>query len=51
MTTPLWTAKQAAEASGGRLTDGGWNATGVSIDTRTLQPGDLFVALRRCAWA
>jgi UDP-N-acetylmuramoyl-tripeptide--D-alanyl-D-alanine ligase len=45
MTTPLWTAKQAAEASGGRLTDGGWNAKGVSIDTRTLQPGDLFVAL------
>jgi UDP-N-acetylmuramyl pentapeptide synthase len=23
-----------------------WAATGVSIDTRTLQPGDLFVALK-----
>jgi UDP-N-acetylmuramoyl-tripeptide--D-alanyl-D-alanine ligase len=23
-----------------------WNATGISIDTRTLQPGDLFIALR-----
>ncbi|WP_424993780.1 UDP-N-acetylmuramoyl-tripeptide--D-alanyl-D-alanine ligase [Oceanicaulis sp.] len=45
MTEPLWTAKQAAEASGGRLTEGGWSATGVSIDTRTLQPGDLFIAL------
>jgi len=41
----LWTAREAANAAGGRLTDGGWTATGVSIDTRTLQPGDLFVAL------
>ncbi len=24
----------------------GWDVTGISIDTRTLQPGDLFVALR-----
>ena len=41
----LWTAADAAEATGGRnSTD--WRATGVSIDTRTLQPGDLFVALQ-----
>ncbi len=45
MTAPLWTARDAAEASQGRLTEGGWAASGVSIDTRTLQPGDLFVAL------
>ncbi|WP_306017490.1 UDP-N-acetylmuramoyl-tripeptide--D-alanyl-D-alanine ligase [Oceanicaulis sp. MMSF_3324] len=45
MSEPLWTAKDAAEASQGRLTEGGWAATGVSIDTRTLEPGDLFVAL------
>lgn len=45
MSKSLWTAKDAAEASQGRLTEGGWAATGVSIDTRTLQPGDLFVAL------
>jgi UDP-N-acetylmuramoyl-tripeptide--D-alanyl-D-alanine ligase len=45
MTQTLWTAREAANAAGGRLTDGGWTATGVSIDTRTLQPGDLFVAL------
>jgi len=40
----LWTAADAAAATGGR-TSGNWQATGVSIDTRTLQPGDLFVAL------
>jgi len=42
--TPLWTATEAIAATGGHSkTD--WHATGVSIDTRTLQPGDLFVAL------
>jgi len=40
----LWTATEAAQATGGRTT-ADWAATGVSIDTRTLQPGDLFVAL------
>ncbi len=41
----LWTAADAAAATGGRATTD-WAATGVSIDTRTLQPGDLFVALQ-----
>ncbi len=41
---PLWTSFDAATATGGK-TDGRWVATGVSIDTRTLEPGDLFVAL------
>ena len=40
----LWTASDAAAATGGQTT-GDWTATGVSIDTRTLVPGDLFVAL------
>jgi len=40
----LWTAAEAAAATGGRATTG-WAATGVSIDTRSLRPGDLFVAL------
>ncbi|MBK5926646.1 UDP-N-acetylmuramoyl-tripeptide--D-alanyl-D-alanine ligase [Rhodobaculum claviforme] len=40
----LWTATDAAAATGGRA-QGNWAATGVSIDTRTLAPGDLFVAL------
>jgi UDP-N-acetylmuramoyl-tripeptide--D-alanyl-D-alanine ligase len=41
----LWTAAAAATATGGRATTD-WVAKGVSIDTRTLQPGDLFVALK-----
>ncbi|WP_374302027.1 UDP-N-acetylmuramoyl-tripeptide--D-alanyl-D-alanine ligase [Paracoccus sp. (in: a-proteobacteria)] len=41
----LWTAEEAAAATGGRA-QGEWTATGVSIDTRTIQPGDLFVALK-----
>ncbi|TJZ90793.1 UDP-N-acetylmuramoyl-tripeptide--D-alanyl-D-alanine ligase [Paracoccus gahaiensis] len=40
----LWTAVDAASATGGRA-QGDWTASGVSIDTRTLAPGDLFVAL------
>jgi UDP-N-acetylmuramoyl-tripeptide--D-alanyl-D-alanine ligase len=41
----LWTSADAIAATGGRST-AVWQATGVSIDTRTLQPGDLFVALK-----
>ncbi|MDB5663940.1 UDP-N-acetylmuramoyl-tripeptide--D-alanyl-D-alanine ligase [Cypionkella sp.] len=43
--TPLWTSADAVTATGGRST-ATWTATGVSIDTRTIQPGDLFVALK-----
>jgi UDP-N-acetylmuramoyl-tripeptide--D-alanyl-D-alanine ligase len=42
---PLWTARELAEATGGTFA-APFDATGVSIDTRTLQPGDLFVALQ-----
>jgi UDP-N-acetylmuramoyl-tripeptide--D-alanyl-D-alanine ligase len=41
----LWTATDAAAATNGRATTD-WTATGVSIDTRTIQPGDLFIALK-----
>ncbi len=41
----LWPAAEAASATGG-VAHGAWEATGVSIDTRTLRPGDLFVALK-----
>ncbi len=44
MTAPLWTAGDLLEATGGELR-APFAATGVSIDTRTLLPGDLFVAL------
>lgn len=40
----LWTAARAAEATGGTNT-ADWAATGLSINTRTLVPGDLFIAL------
>ncbi|MBU3001132.1 UDP-N-acetylmuramoyl-tripeptide--D-alanyl-D-alanine ligase [Roseovarius nubinhibens] len=41
----LWTAREAAEATGGTA-QGDWQVSGVSIDTRTLAEGDLFVALK-----
>ena len=41
----LWTSAEAVAATGGHST-AEWVANGVSIDTRTLQPGDLFVALK-----
>jgi UDP-N-acetylmuramoyl-tripeptide--D-alanyl-D-alanine ligase len=40
----LWTWDEATAATGGSCTTF-WSANGVSIDTRTLQKGDLFVAL------
>ena len=40
----LWTADEAARATGGDAR-GNWSVTGVSIDTRTIAPGELFVAL------
>jgi UDP-N-acetylmuramoyl-tripeptide--D-alanyl-D-alanine ligase len=44
MTPRLWTANELTEATGG-IVSGPLDAGGVSIDTRTLAPGDLFVAL------
>ena len=41
----LWDSEDAAQATGGENTLS-WSATGVSIDTRTIQPGDLFIALK-----
>ncbi len=41
--TPLWTAADLAAATGAATP--GFAATGVSIDSRTLRQGDLFVAL------
>ncbi|WP_339694627.1 UDP-N-acetylmuramoyl-tripeptide--D-alanyl-D-alanine ligase [Celeribacter baekdonensis] len=44
MSGALWTSGEAVAATGGRATQG-FEITGISIDTRTIQPGDLFVAL------
>ncbi|MFW8636771.1 UDP-N-acetylmuramoyl-tripeptide--D-alanyl-D-alanine ligase [Cribrihabitans pelagius] len=41
----LWTAAEAAAATGGRA-QGEWAVSGLSIDTRTIEAGDMFVALR-----
>ena len=40
----LWTARELTAATGGMLRTP-FTATGISIDTRTIRPGDLFVAL------
>jgi UDP-N-acetylmuramoyl-tripeptide--D-alanyl-D-alanine ligase len=43
--TTLWSADDMTEATGGALS-ARFAASGVSIDTRTIAPGDLFIALR-----
>src|SRR6185437_5230070 len=39
-----WTAAEAVAATNGKSTRD-WSARGVSIDSRTVAPGDLFIAL------
>jgi UDP-N-acetylmuramoyl-tripeptide--D-alanyl-D-alanine ligase len=41
---PLWTAGEAAAATGGRIA-GSWTVQDVAIDTRGMPEGSLFVAL------
>ncbi|MEQ1866777.1 MAG: Mur ligase domain-containing protein, partial [Micropepsaceae bacterium] len=41
----LWTLREIAEATGAIVAHDG-EVTGVSIDTRTLMPGELFVAIK-----
>ena len=45
MAEPLWTCEEIAAATDGRTSTPLFVASGVSIDSRTLVPGDLFVAL------
>ncbi|MBC7134678.1 MAG: UDP-N-acetylmuramoylalanyl-D-glutamyl-2, 6-diaminopimelate--D-alanyl-D-alanine ligase, partial [Oceanibaculum nanhaiense] len=45
MTRPLWTSADAVAATGGKNSRD-WQAFGVSIDSRTVAEGDLFVALK-----
>lgn len=44
MPEALWTAHEIAAATDGQVL-GDFAATGVSIDSRSIEPGDLFVAL------
>lgn len=44
---PLWTRKELETATGGTfLGNAPVSITGISIDTRSLAPGDLFIALK-----
>lgn len=45
VSSPLWTSTEAEAATRGR-SSAPWSATGVSIDSRTLNKGDLFVAIQ-----
>ena len=45
MTDTLWTRDSVRAATGGSG-DVDWSATGVSIDSRTVENGDLFIALK-----
>jgi MurE/MurF fusion protein len=42
---PLWSAAEAAQATGGKSTRD-WRAVGLSIDSRSVKPNELFVALK-----
>jgi UDP-N-acetylmuramoyl-tripeptide--D-alanyl-D-alanine ligase len=46
MSRPLWTPQELTQALGEPSAPLDRPATGVSIDTRTLQPGDLFIAIK-----
>jgi UDP-N-acetylmuramoyl-tripeptide--D-alanyl-D-alanine ligase len=46
MAEPLWTSDEVLAATSGRLAGAGFSAAGVTFDTREIQPGDLFVALK-----
>lgn len=45
MNKTLWKAQDAAAATGGNAS-GNWQADSVGIDSRSVRPGQLFVALR-----
>src|SRR5258707_7441046 len=45
MAEALWTSDEIVSATGGLLEGAPFAARGVSIDSRTVEPGDLFLAL------
>jgi UDP-N-acetylmuramoyl-tripeptide--D-alanyl-D-alanine ligase len=42
---PLWTAREIAEATGGKAS-ADFDVSGVAFDSREVGPGDLFIALK-----
>jgi UDP-N-acetylmuramoyl-tripeptide--D-alanyl-D-alanine ligase len=46
MSSPLWTLDEIVTATGARVGSGFRQATGASIDTRTLEPRDLYFAIK-----
>ncbi len=42
---PLWTSSEIEAATGGRLEGAPFESNGISIDSRSVEAGDLFVAL------
>lgn len=43
----LWTAESAKQATGGKLHGAAdWTATGITLDSRDVAPGDLFIAIK-----
>ncbi len=45
-TAPLWTAADIARATGGRIEGGLFDASGLTYNSREIEPGDLFLALK-----
>lgn len=45
MSEPLWTAAEIAQAVGGQVIGGDFPVSGLSIDSRSVEAGDLFIAL------
>jgi len=45
MSEPLWTSDEIASATGGKVVGAAFAVSGVSIDSRSVEAGDLFVAL------
>lgn len=45
MSKPLWTSNDAAKATGGKAV-GEWAVTGLSIDSRSIKAGEMFIPLK-----
>lgn len=45
MSAALWTRDEAVQATAGVPLGAAWTASGVTIDSRTVRPGELFAAL------